>query len=73
MMACVILHNIIIEYERDLKLELLCDKIGSRVKPSRNLNKIQPFLEIYRHIEDKVSYIQLRDDLIEHQFQLYGR
>ena len=36
MTCCVILHNMIIEDERDLDLELSYDNVGSHVKPARN-------------------------------------
>jgi hypothetical protein len=42
----------IIEDERDLNLEFFYDNVGSRVKPTRNPNEIQAFLETYRNIEN---------------------
>jgi hypothetical protein len=45
MIACVILHNMIIEDERDLSLEFFFDNIGSRVRPKRNPDRIYTFLE----------------------------
>ena len=73
MMACVILHNMIIEDERGLNLELDYDNIGSRVKSQRHPDRIEAFLETYRKIEDKATHIQLHKDLVEHQWQLYGK
>jgi hypothetical protein len=43
--TCVILHNMIIEDEKRLKLEFFYDNVGSRVKPHRNRGRIQAFLE----------------------------
>ena len=63
----------IIEDERDLDLEFFYDNIGSRVKPQRNPNRIQAFLETYRQIEDKATHTQLHKDLVEHHWQLYGK
>jgi hypothetical protein len=51
----VILHNIIIEDERDLNLEFFFNNVGTRVKPTRNPNKTQAFLEIYQKIENSDS------------------
>ena len=45
--ACVILHNMIIDDERDLNLELFYDNIDSRVKPTRNSDEINAFLKTY--------------------------
>ena len=73
MTACVILHNMIIEDEWGLELDFEYDNVGSRVKPRRNPDRIQAFLETYRQIEDRGTHTQLRDDLIEHHWQLFGR
>jgi hypothetical protein len=40
MTTCVILHNMIIEDEKNLNLEFFFDNIGTRVKPSKNPDKI---------------------------------
>jgi hypothetical protein len=40
MTTCVILHNMIIEDEKHLNLEFFFDNSGTRVKPSRNPDKI---------------------------------
>jgi hypothetical protein len=59
MVARVILHNKIIEDERDLDLELYYDNVGSRVKPARDADEITAFLDIYRKIENRNSHNQL--------------
>jgi hypothetical protein len=51
MTTCVILHNMITEDEKDLNLELFFDNVGTCVKPTRNPDKIQAFLETYQNIE----------------------
>ena len=53
-------------------MEFFYDNIGRRVKPARNPDEIAAFLETYRQIEDHDTHQQLREDLIEHQWQLYG-
>jgi hypothetical protein len=53
MTACVILHNMIIEDERDLSLEFFFDSVGSRVRPERNPDRIHAFLETYRQIKTR--------------------
>ena len=44
MTACVILHNMIIEDERDLDLEFYYDNVGSCAKPVGDANEITTFL-----------------------------
>ena len=73
MTCCVILLNMIIEDERDLNLEIFYDNVGSRVKPTRNLDRIQAFLETYREVEDANTHDDLQHNLIEHHGQLAGR
>jgi hypothetical protein len=55
----VILHNMIIEDERDLNLEFFYNNVGTCVKPLRNPNRIQAFLETYRGIENVGTHWQL--------------
>jgi fatty acid-binding protein DegV len=57
-MTChVILHNMIIEDERDLNLEFFYDNVGSRVKPQRNPDRIQTFLETYRKLKTQTRVL----------------
>jgi hypothetical protein len=63
--ACVILHNMIIEDERDLSLEFFFDNVGSRWRPKRYPDRIHAFLEIFRQIEDSDSLSQMQNDLIK--------
>lgn len=71
-MTCAILHNMIIEDERDLDLKFFFDNVGSHVKPTRNPNCIQAFLETYHEIEASGTHKQLQQDLINHHWQLNG-
>jgi hypothetical protein len=52
MTTCVILHNMIIEDEKHLNLEFFFDNVGTHVKPSRNLDRIQVFFKTFRNIEN---------------------
>jgi hypothetical protein len=72
MTTYVILHNVIIEAERNLNLEFFFDNVGTQVKPSRNPNKIKAFLETYRNIENDGAHKQLPLDLIQHHWQRHG-
>ena len=72
MTTCVILHNMIIEDEKDLDLEFFFDNVGTRVKPARNPDQIQAFLETYRNIENAGSHKQLQADLIHHHWMRHG-
>ena len=73
MTCCVILHNMIIEDERDLDLELSYDNVGSRVKPTRNPDRIKAFLQTYREIEDADAQTWLQKDLVEHAWKRQGQ
>ncbi|XP_071681754.1 uncharacterized protein [Lolium perenne] len=72
MTTCVIMHNMIIEDEKDLDLEFFFDNVGTRVKPARNPDHIQAFLETYRDIENTGSHKQLQLDLIQHHWMRHG-
>jgi hypothetical protein len=62
----------IIDDERDLNLQFFFDNVGSRVRPERNPDRIQVFLETYWQIEDSGMHTQLNKDLMEHHWQLHG-
>ena len=73
MTTCVILHNMIIEDERGLDLEFFFDNVGTRVKSTKNPDRIQTFLETYRDIENSGTHNQLQLDIIQHHWQRQGR
>ena len=69
--ACVIMHNMIIQDERDLDLEPFFDEglMGGRMGGGLS------FLELRdgtREIENADSHFSLRNDLIEHLWQRRG-
>jgi hypothetical protein len=72
MTTCVILHNMIIEDERGLNLSFFFDNVGTRVKPARNPDIVQAFLETYRLIENDKDAKQLQEDLVRHHWQRHG-
>jgi hypothetical protein len=73
MKCCVILHNMILEDERGLNLPCFYDNVGTRVQPERNPSRVEAFLQAHREIEDAATHGRLRDDLVEHQWQLDGQ
>jgi len=73
MTACVIMHNMIIEDERDQPEDFVYDHVGTPVEPEQDEDRIYNFLEMHRKIEDPVAHSQLRDDLVEHLWQLHGQ
>jgi hypothetical protein len=62
----------IIEDERGLNLTFFFDNVGTRVKPSRNPNTVQAFLETYRQIESDKDAKQPLEDLVRHHWQMHG-
>ncbi|XP_065623247.1 uncharacterized protein LOC136064850 [Quercus suber] len=77
MKACVILHNMIIEDERDVNeaVEVDYEQIDDNptIQPSReNTNEFTEFIETHRCIRDHKIHSQLQLDLIEHLWQLQG-
>jgi hypothetical protein len=62
----------IIKDEKHLNLEFFFDNVGTRVKPSRNPDKIQGFLETFQNIENQATHSQLKKYLIQHHWHRYG-
>jgi hypothetical protein len=73
MTCCVILHNMIIEDERGLRLPCFYDNVGTRVQPQRNPDRIEAFLQTHRDIENTTTHAQVVNDLKVHHWQLHGR
>lgn len=78
MMACIILHNMIIEFQRDKEEEL--DSISNlrtdpfSYSPLREVDGGLPeqFLEKWRSIMDRPMHLQLQKDLVDHQWMMLG-
>nr|XP_034569929.1 putative nuclease HARBI1 [Setaria viridis] len=70
MRACVIMHNMIVEDERDEEDDLNYDGVGEKVKISHDETpELEEFIKNYKNIRDKDIHNQLQDDLIEHLWQ----
>nr|ASR75324.1 Harbinger transposon protein [Oryza rufipogon] len=77
MTACVIMHNMIIDSERDEDVDFNYDQGDSEVLRKeeyqrRNKHVLEKFLQIHKEIEDRQAHEQLRDDLVEHLWALHG-
>ncbi|XP_074378588.1 uncharacterized protein LOC141720132 [Apium graveolens] len=76
MTACVILHNMIIEDERESSLEE--EHFDSDVEVSvvtripNHPNNLREFIQVHQQIRNKPAHFQLQNDLIEHPWQIHG-
>lgn len=78
--ACIIIHNMIIENEKDdpticeANPESNIDEITAdihRIGPE-NQEKFETFLSRYKAVHDTNQHFQLRNDLIEHLWAMKG-
>jgi len=72
MIACIILHNMIVEDKRHLYLgadsfvyDQLNESLYERVPHTAN-QQLTNFIERQHRIRDKVTHSQLQSDLVEH-------
>ncbi|KAL0011548.1 hypothetical protein SO802_006656 [Lithocarpus litseifolius] len=79
MMACIILHNMIVEDERhthlganDFHYDQINDSGPEPVSHNPTCNLMQ-FIECHNSIRDRGIHSQLQVDLIEHLWQLQGQ
>jgi hypothetical protein len=79
MKACIILHNIIIEDERDPNgvqqdddYEQVPESIPTTVSREPTI-EVQNFIQSHIRIRDKETHSQLQYDLVEHLWQLHGQ
>ncbi|KAK1612795.1 hypothetical protein QYE76_036468 [Lolium multiflorum] len=69
MRACVILHNMIIDDERDTNLENIYETVDSNVGPAIHNNappSLAARIQMDNEMRDSPMYTQLQHDLIEH-------
>jgi hypothetical protein len=74
MRACIILHNMIIESERDRELDEdeFAEPNDSPIRRDRNGAELNAFMSAYRKIQDRPTSHRLQQDLIEHHWMLKG-
>ena len=77
MQACVVLHNMIIEDERDEEDDFNYHQESVPVLQTmdyqrRNPCVLEDFLKIHDEIEDRSSHERLRDDLVEHLWAIHS-
>jgi hypothetical protein len=75
LMACVIMHNMIIEDERDQELEpIIAEPINVpwRHGPMRRGLNFEDYVQGHEMIRDERSHYILRNDLMEHLWALKG-
>jgi len=75
MSACIIMHNMIIEDERDVHADIS----NWREAPTPEVDilvdettRFQQFLARHKEIKDKEAHLALRNTLIEHLWELHG-
>ncbi|XP_024314573.1 uncharacterized protein LOC100833375 [Brachypodium distachyon] len=72
--ACVIMHNMIVEDERDEgPQDYNYDNMGEKVIPSHaQMAEFSNFIQNHLDIRNAQVHSQLKDDLVEHLWQIYG-
>ncbi|KAM0059439.1 putative harbinger transposase-derived protein [Helianthus debilis subsp. tardiflorus] len=77
MKACVILHNMITEDERDDgdSLNIEYDQLDNDLPELSRTHtfEIKDFIQLRLHIRDSLAHHQLQEDLIEHQWLLFSQ
>ena len=73
MTACVIMHNMIVEDERD---DSLYDQDwlhgGDLVAPAQGAGSFEDFIHVHHEIRNRDTHNQLQADLIEHMWTHVG-
>ncbi|XP_071680327.1 protein ALP1-like [Lolium perenne] len=74
MKACVIMHNMIVEEERETgRQNCSYEAMGERVTVSRtHAEQLSSFIQMTHHIRNKAEHTQLKLDLIEHVWKKFG-
>ncbi|XP_074377458.1 uncharacterized protein LOC141718979 [Apium graveolens] len=75
MTSCIILHNMIIEDEREINTEE--ENFDTNEEPTftripRHQSSLAEFLKMHEQIRDKQVHVQLQNDLVEHLWQIHG-
>ncbi len=73
MIACVIMHNMIIEDVRGTAEDFNYEGMGDPVVPShKHTNEFLEFMHHHHAIRNRQTHNQLQDDLVEHLWQQHG-
>ncbi|KAF8379490.1 hypothetical protein HHK36_028925 [Tetracentron sinense] len=74
MKACIIMHNMIVEDERDVYIpDLNYDVIEENITVSHERTvELSQIIQNHRHIRDRGIHSQLQTDLVEHLWKLQG-
>jgi hypothetical protein len=73
MITCIILHNMIVEDERELATDRNFDNIGDLVDPSSSSNRVRNnFVQRLHKLKNKTKHQQLQHDLTEHLWMQHG-
>ncbi|TVU25793.1 hypothetical protein EJB05_28302 [Eragrostis curvula] len=73
MTACIIMHNMIVEDEKDEATNTNFDNIGTLANPSLGSNtEREAFVAAHHKLRDQAVHHQLQRDLIEHNWTRYG-
>ncbi|XP_062103085.1 uncharacterized protein LOC133814097 [Humulus lupulus] len=79
MMACIILHNMIVEDEGHTYLRVedfvyeQSDEITEEPMSHEHTNEFVNFIQRHHHIRDRGIHFQLQSDLIEHLWEIYSK
>ena len=75
MMACIIMHNMIVEDERDANgLDFNYDTISESLPPMSHEHtpELFEFIQNHHRIRDRGTHSKLKQDLVEHLWTLHG-
>jgi hypothetical protein len=72
MIACITMHNMIVEDERDEEVDFIYDQMGENVTVSHaDAPEHDAFIANYQKIKDNETHTQLQADLVEHLWNIY--
>jgi hypothetical protein len=74
LVTCIIMHNMIIEDEREFANDQNFERPDIHADPSTGSDRVRgSFVQRLHKLKDKGKHHQLQNDLIEHQWIRYGR